>query len=147
MDHNWESFYYQSICTSSWRDGVFIGTLGTFAETGASLRFRNHDPTHCRLELRAEEDTTWDGETYHSPETVDYLVLSGSAKLQGTNWDLPPTADFAVSCSYLTCTFDGSASSDDIAIASYDWSLETRPTGRKRWSPIPMRRRGPIPSR
>lgn len=38
--------------------------------------------------------------------------------------NLPPTADFTFSCSGLTCTFDGSSSSDaEGAIAAYSWSF------------------------
>jgi hypothetical protein len=35
----------------------------------------------------------------------------------------PPVADFTVSCTYLTCTFDGRASSDDGSITSYFWDF------------------------
>jgi serine protease len=37
--------------------------------------------------------------------------------------DAPPTASFSKNCNRGTCTFDASASSDDIGIASYAWSF------------------------
>lgn len=35
----------------------------------------------------------------------------------------PPVAEFAVSCVGRSCTFDASASTDDGAVASYDWDF------------------------
>jgi len=35
----------------------------------------------------------------------------------------PPTASFSVSCSRSSCSFDGSASKDNVSIASYQWSF------------------------
>ena len=37
--------------------------------------------------------------------------------------DLPPSAAFTVSCAGLSCTFNGSASSDDNGIGGYAWSF------------------------
>jgi len=37
--------------------------------------------------------------------------------------DAPPTASFSKSCNRGTCTFDASASSDDVGIVSYAWSF------------------------
>jgi serine protease len=37
--------------------------------------------------------------------------------------DLPPTAAFTFSCSGLTCTFNGSGSTDDQGITSYSWNF------------------------
>jgi serine protease len=37
--------------------------------------------------------------------------------------DSPPSASFTFSCVLLTCTFDGSASTDDNGISSYAWSF------------------------
>jgi len=37
--------------------------------------------------------------------------------------DLPPTAAFTFSCSGLTCTFNGSGSTDDQGITSYTWNF------------------------
>ena len=41
--------------------------------------------------------------------------------------DDPPTASFTYSCTGLTCTFDASGSSDDVGIASYNWSFVEGP--------------------
>lgn len=37
--------------------------------------------------------------------------------------DAPPVSRFTFSCSLLTCTFDGSTSTDDRGIVSYSWHL------------------------
>ena len=37
--------------------------------------------------------------------------------------DAPPTATFTYTCSGLTCTFDGSGSTDDVGITSYSWNF------------------------
>jgi serine protease len=41
-----------------------------------------------------------------------------------TPGDLPPTAAFTVSCAALSCTFNGSTSSDDNGISSYSWNFD-----------------------
>jgi probable HAF family extracellular repeat protein len=43
--------------------------------------------------------------------------------------DAPPVARFTWSCPSLTCTFDATASSDDVGIVSYDWDLNRYPDG------------------
>ena len=41
----------------------------------------------------------------------------------------PPVADFSWSCTGTVCTLDASTSTDDVGIASYDWSLGKFPDG------------------
>lgn len=41
----------------------------------------------------------------------------------GAGADLPPVARMTIDCSDLQCSFDASASSDDNAVASYQWSF------------------------
>lgn len=43
--------------------------------------------------------------------------------------DAPPVASFTWSCANLTCSFDASASTDDVGIASYAWNLDKYPGG------------------
>jgi serine protease len=43
--------------------------------------------------------------------------------------DLPPTAAFTYTCSGLTCTFNGSGSTDDVGITSYSWNFGDSQTG------------------
>jgi probable HAF family extracellular repeat protein len=43
--------------------------------------------------------------------------------------DAAPVARFTYSCTGTVCTLDASTSSDDIGIASYDWSLGKAPDG------------------
>jgi len=41
----------------------------------------------------------------------------------------PPVASFTVSCNKATCAFNGSASTDDSGIVSYDWSFGDNTSG------------------
>jgi hypothetical protein len=41
----------------------------------------------------------------------------------------PPVARFTWSCSGLTCTLDGTTSSDDVGVVSYTWDLNKFPNG------------------
>lgn len=43
--------------------------------------------------------------------------------------DQPPNASFTFTCARTKCTFDGRASTDDLGIASYSWSLGSQPGG------------------
>lgn len=43
--------------------------------------------------------------------------------------DAPPVARFTWSCAGTVCTMDGSTSSDDVGIASYQWDLGKAPDG------------------
>src|SRR5690606_2519961 len=42
---------------------------------------------------------------------------------EGNQVDRSPVAAFAFDCEGLRCTFDGRSSSDDVAVASWDWSF------------------------
>ncbi len=52
-----------------------------------------------------------------SPNRLLYSVFGGAPV------DSPPNAVFTFSCSGLTCTFDGSGSSDDRGITGYAWNF------------------------
>jgi serine protease len=43
--------------------------------------------------------------------------------------DAPPSASFTFSCTLLTCTFDGSASTDDNGVSRYTWNFGDGQTG------------------
>ena len=61
--------------------------------------------------------------TYTARLTVTDDAGQTATTTRTVDLDLPPTAAFSVSCSLLACSFDGSASSDDLGIASYAWSF------------------------
>jgi PKD repeat protein len=66
--------------------------------------------------------------------TVGLVVMDNSgatsSKSSSVTVDAPPVASFTVTCTALTCTFDGSTSSDsDGTIASYAWSFGDSTTG------------------
>ncbi len=52
-----------------------------------------------------------------SPNLLLYTLFGGAPA------DNPPVASFTYSCSGLTCSFDGSASTDDNGITSYTWNF------------------------
>lgn len=53
-----------------------------------------------------------------SPNRLLYSRFGG-----GSPTDLPPTAAFTYSCTGLTCTFDGSGSTDDAGVVMYSWNF------------------------
>jgi serine protease len=52
-----------------------------------------------------------------SPNRLVYSLFPGAPG------DSPPSASFTFSCTGLSCTFDGSASSDDNPLANYVWNF------------------------
>lgn len=56
-----------------------------------------------------------------SPNKLLYVANVGGG--DPTPVDNAPVAAFAVSCTYLACSFDASSSSDDKGIASYAWNF------------------------
>ena len=57
-----------------------------------------------------------------SPNRLLYSIFGGST-------DNPPVASFTFSCSGLTCSFDGRASTDDYGITAYNWTFGDGTTG------------------
>ncbi len=57
-----------------------------------------------------------------SPNRLVYSIFGGST-------DNPPVASFTYSCSGLTCSFDGRASTDDNGITAYNWTFGDGTTG------------------
>jgi serine protease len=53
-----------------------------------------------------------------SPNRLLYSLFSAAPPT-----DLPPTAAFTFTCSGLSCTFNGTGSTDDLGIASYSWNF------------------------
>jgi serine protease len=53
-----------------------------------------------------------------SPNKLLYVVNGGATPV-----DNPPLAAFSHSCNGLSCSFDGSSSSDDHGIAAYSWNF------------------------
>lgn len=54
-----------------------------------------------------------------SPNRLLYSIFGGGT----TPVDNPPTASFTFSCSGLTCSFNGTGSTDDNGISSYSWTF------------------------
>src|SRR6185369_11843636 len=53
---------------------------------------------------------------------TDTIGQTGSTTHSVTVPDNPPVASFTIACTYLACTADGSASSDDHGISAYQWT-------------------------
>ncbi|MBV9492836.1 MAG: hypothetical protein JOZ54_01220 [Acidobacteria bacterium] len=62
-----------------------------------------------------------DGNTATFEQDFALAILNADLVSVGT-CDTPPTATFTVSCSFLTCTANGSASSDDFGIINYSYN-------------------------
>jgi serine protease len=59
-----------------------------------------------------------------SPNRLLYSRFGGTTPV-----DNPPTANFTFNCTGLSCTFNGSGSTDDNGIASYAWTFGDGSTG------------------
>ena len=54
---------------------------------------------------------------------TDDVGHTSRVSMTATTTPRPPTASARVTCSGRTCTFDGSASRDDIGVDSYTWDF------------------------
>ncbi len=77
----------------------------------SSALVSNANPNRITLHSRSA--------TYGTPN----LLLHTAFLNGGTPVDAPPVAVFTFSCSGLSCSFDGTASSDDNGISSYAWNF------------------------
>jgi serine protease len=96
---------------------------------GAAALYLAGDPTatastvHAAVVNNASLDTLT-GVGTGSPNRLLHSRFGG-----GTPVDSPPSASFTFSCVLLTCTFDGSASTDDNGISSYAWNFGNGQSG------------------
>jgi PKD repeat protein len=72
--------YHAGGCNSSWQGPHFLGGIGSFNERHAHLRYRHlayllNFVLSCTVEVMAEEDVSWDAETTHAAEQLDFLVV------------------------------------------------------------------------
>lgn len=74
-------------------------------------------------------DGIWEPLLDVSSTTVYAPTLVASGDGGGGTTDNPPTADFTFNCTDLSCDFDGSGSTDDGTISSYDWAFGDNTTG------------------
>jgi probable HAF family extracellular repeat protein len=58
-----------------------------------------------------------------------HAMLTKQVTVGTTPADQPPVGRFTYSCNGLTCTFGGTASTDDHGIVSYAWNLDKLPGG------------------
>lgn len=109
-------------------DPHWVGALATYdGGDGAALRQENLASTS--VDVRVEEDSTLDSEINHTTEVVSYFALGGDGAVTGVPYpgptDLPPDANFSVSCSGLTCTFQARTG----GASSYFWEFGDNSTG------------------
>jgi PKD repeat protein len=66
-------------CNSSWQGSHFLAGLGSYNERHAHARYQwlTSYPGTCSVQVNAEEDTTWDAETSHAAEELDFFVVVG----------------------------------------------------------------------
>lgn len=77
VTHNWLTINFGASVGSAAR---FLAALATYDGGDASaLRYRSL--TGSSVEVKVEEDTTWDSETSHTTEVVSYLALGTSGTL------------------------------------------------------------------
>ena len=113
----------------------------TYWCSGLTCSFDASGSTDDRRTLASSSWTFGDG-TSSSPQgqhtyaavgtyTVTLTVTDGAGQSASTSQtitvtpppDLPPVANFGVSCAGLACTFNSAGSSDDVGIASRSWTF------------------------
>jgi PKD domain len=121
---------------------IVSGPSASTTSTSATFEFTANEPSTftCSLDGQpftwCESPTTYYGLSEGS-HTFRVRATDGSANIDPTpaerSWlvttNAPPSAAFAVSCTGLSCTIDGSPSSDDGTIVSYAWSFGDGTTG------------------
>ncbi|MDZ7272424.1 MAG: RHS repeat-associated core domain-containing protein, partial [candidate division KSB1 bacterium] len=77
--------WYSISFGSTYASPRFVASLATYADSdNAHLRYRSLSTTG--VQVRVEEDTTYDSETTHGAEAVHYLVFAGSGGLRARAW-------------------------------------------------------------
>ena len=113
----------------------------TYWCTGLTCSFDPSASTDDRGTLASSSWTFGDGTDAASQSTHTYAavgtytvtltITDGAGQSASTSQsvtvtpppDLPPVANFGVSCAALACTFNSAASSDDVGIASRSWTF------------------------
>jgi PKD repeat protein len=109
----------------------FTGTMGMFA-AGGTLYYATRADGNLNAIGLAAGATTGASRVVDGPATGGNDWRSRALFLSSTAApaNVPPTARFTVQCTQLTCSFDGSTSSDsDGSIASYAWTFGDGATG------------------
>lgn len=92
---------------------------------GGTWQPTTYDLTTDRYVASWDSTTASEGTRTVTAQATDSAtkVATDSNSVTVDNFNDPPTASFTHTCSGLTCSFDGSSSSDDRGIASYAWDF------------------------
>jgi len=82
VNDDWYWLTFASPCTSGWWHPFFMASIGTYNERHGHLRWRPLNYSYCAREVRVEEDTSYDAETDHVNEELDYLNVEGDRLLK-----------------------------------------------------------------
>lgn len=63
------------------------------------------------------------GSSFEVKLTVTDTAGQPGTQVKTVSVNSPPTARFTFTCSFLTCVFDASSSTDDVGISSYSWTF------------------------
>ena len=119
--------------------GTVIATVGTGGQTQRPVYLEDTEAGYFAATSGLGTDTTWG--PLDVQVTATTLTAAFARALGGSFTDaftigppgpgnLPPVASFTSSCTDLTCTFDGSGSSDpDGTVAGYSWDFGDGLTG------------------
>ena len=82
VNDDWYWLTFASPCTNGWWQPFFMASIGSYNERHGHLRWRGLPYNYCAREVRVEEDTSYDAETDHVNEELDYLIVNGQRLLK-----------------------------------------------------------------
>jgi len=122
-----------------------VARRATVAQRNVDFNTQLAEVCAAYVRCRSDNNAVYNTEFTTSDAAGDYFhpSISGQAKLSLVSWNAgfwaagpppppnqPPVASFTSSCTDLTCSFNGTASSDtDGSIIGYAWSFGTDGTG------------------
>ena len=122
VTNGWYTLYYGEAFSSSPR---IVAGLASYND-GDNAELRVKDPHGNRIDVMVEEDTTFDGETAHTEESVAYLAIDGSGELSGSYYVPEPVSEGTPTPTPTLVTAGSGTYEDTSSVLRYtgDWEVQ-----------------------